>query len=211
MEEARILQINEDLRNKFNFNELNFSIDSFIDFIANHQDESPFELVYRSKDGKLEMDKKIREDLTTLVGYVLQSPTKETVIVLLKTITEKTLKENGCEKKPTIGDLRQIASQLHPDAKPINSLIAGWMWMKAKEYYILKYLLGLKNYDIPDISFLSSVEEDFDDQLSFIDGNFSGGFWDYWDGDYRKIDIKYGFPIFCAILNKQQTLKHTKV
>lgn len=188
--------IEKDLRESIDFAELGFDIKHFINFILDHPDEAPFRLVYRNKDGKVEINRRIRDDLSTLEGYIVLDCNKAPV-VLLRPITNEVLKEYGCNK-PTIGDLRQIASsKLHPEAKPIDSYISSCIWKRAEDYYLLRYLLGLKGFSIPDISYLISIEEDDSNESPYVTFNSSGGFWDYSDGDAKRVFIEHMLPMLC--------------
>jgi len=195
--ELEVIQCQMMLEKCIDFPKLEIDPKPIAKFIVNNPGKVTFNLLYQEESGKLERDKTIREDLSSLVGYVLGRPTGKTVVILLKTITEQTLKAEGVEGDPTIGDLREIAKKIHPEAKPIDARVANWMWNTAPHYYLLKYLLGTKGVVIPDIDVLSSLEESDADGSPFINWNSSCGYWEYLDNQGGSGRINGCLPVFC--------------
>ena len=201
MDEDLIISQNEMMLNDtFNFSKLGINPRPLAEFLFKHPGKVSFDLVYETNDGKFEMDVKIRDGSDKLVGYLIGRYMKKKVVILLETITEEMLKEKGCLEDPTIGDLRRIAKEIHPNAIPVNAIICDRMWKTAPHYYLLKYLLKEKGVEIPDIDVLSSVKEDDLDASPFIDWNSSCGFWDYFDGDGGSGRIYGSLPVFCYCL-----------
>jgi len=198
--DLKISQIEMKLNDTFNFGELGIDPRPIAEFLFRHPDEVSFDLVYKTNDGKLEMDVKIRNSSDKLVGYLLGTYMGKKVVVLLEAITEEMLKEKGCFKDTTIGDLRRIAKEIHPNAIPVNAIICNRMWKTAPHYYLLKYVLKTKGVEIPDIDILSSVREEDNDASLFIDWNSSCGFWKYFDGDGGSGRIDISLPVFCYYL-----------
>ena len=193
------LKIKEDLNKSFKFDELRFKPDGIAEFIMKHPGEVPFKLVYKTADGGTESDHRIREDLSGLVGFELYYK-GETYVVLTKVITGKDLQD---VENATVGELRTVAKQFHPEAMPINEIVAALMWRTAPHFYTTKYLLGKKGVELPDIQVLSSIKPDESDDSPFTDWNSSCGLWNYLDGDGGSGRIEGSLPIWCYYIVKQ--------
>ena len=68
-EQERQKQIEIEIRNTFNLNVLGLDVWPMANHVRVHPDESPLTLVYESENGKFESNKKIREDLSNLIGF----------------------------------------------------------------------------------------------------------------------------------------------
>ena len=185
---------------------LKISSRSIADFIVKHPGQSPILLVYKGKNGKTESDYKIREDLSTLVGYEIPYRDDEersvTAVILFKNITKEMLEAEGCLEDATIGKLREIAKTIHPEAKIINEKVAYRMWRMCAEYYAIRFLLGEKGFEIPDIQVLSSSEESDSDDSLWINWNSSCGYWNYLDDDGGSGVIRSHLPVWCYYIKR---------
>ena len=65
-------QIEKEIRNTFNLDVLGLDVWPMANHVRIHPDESPLTLVYESENGKFESDKKIRKDLSNLVGFEIK-------------------------------------------------------------------------------------------------------------------------------------------
>lgn len=187
------LKIKEELNNSFKFRDLRFEPDVIAEFIMKHPGEVPFKLVYKTADGGTESDHKIREDLSSLVGFELYYQSK-TYVVLTKVISAEDLHD---VENATVGELRTVAQQIHPRAMPINNIVAALMWRAAPHFYTMKYLFMKREIELPDIQILSSVRPDERDDSPFTDWNSSCGYWNYLDGDGGGGRIEGSLPIWC--------------
>lgn len=193
------LKIKEELNNSFKFHELRFKPDGIAEFIMKHQGEVPFKLVYKTADGGTESDHKIRENLNGLVGFELYYKDK-TYVVLTKVITGKDLQD---VENATVGELRAVAKQIHPNAMPINNIVAALMWRAAPHFYTMKYLFMKREIELPDIQVLSSIRSDESDDSPFTDWNSSCGYWDYLDEEGGSGRIEGSLPIWCYYIVEQ--------
>lgn len=193
------LKIKEELNNSFKFGELGFKPDGIAEFIMKHPGEAPLKLVYKTPDGGTESDYKVREDLSCLIGFELYYEGK-TLVVLTKVITADHLQD---VENATVGELRTVAKEIHPEAMPINEIVAALMWRKAPHFYAMKYLLAKKGIELSDIQVLSSVKPDESDDSPFTDWNSSCGYWNYLDGDGGSGRIEGSLPIWCYYIVEQ--------
>lgn len=193
------LKIKEELNNSFKFRDLRFEPDVIAEFIMKHPGEVPFKLVYKTADGGTESDHKIREDLSSLVGFELYYQSK-TYVVLTKVISAEDLHD---VENATVGELRTVAQQIHPRAMPINNIVAALMWRAAPHFYTMKYLFMKREIELPDIQILSSVRPDERDDSPFTDWNSSCGYWNYLDGDGGGGRIEGSLPIWCYYIVEQ--------
>ena len=193
------LKIKEELNNSFKFRDFRFEPDVIAEFIMKHPGEVPFKLVYKTADGGTESDHKIREDLSSLVGFELYYQSK-TYVVLTKVISAEDLHD---VENATVGELRTVAKQIHPAAMPINEIVAALMWRVAPHFYTMKYLLAKKGIELPDIQVLSSIKPDERDDSPFTDWNSSCGYWDYLDEDGGSGRIEGSLPIWCYYIVEQ--------
>jgi hypothetical protein len=163
-----------------------------------HPDESPLTLVYESENGKFESDKKIREDLSNLIGFEINyrkdgSNHETTAIILFSTINEKDLLSMGTHKTITIGKVRKFAESIHPFAKIINENIVMSMWQHVSDFYTMQYMLGKKKFEFPGIMSMNSCEESVSDNENVMDRR--------WDFVLNKTEIfvEACSPIWCYI------------
>lgn len=181
--------------------ELSIASRPIVDFIMKNPGKSPVPLVYKDEEGNVESDYRIREDLSTLIGYELAFKDDEsnvaTSVILFKNITKDMLEAEECLENATIGKLREIAKTIHPKAKIINKWVAAYMWEKCAAFYTIKFLLGKKGFEIPDIQILSSSEGHDSDSDTFINWNSSCGYWDYLDDDGGSGKIHFHLPVWC--------------
>lgn len=194
----KFLQIEEDLRKTFNFGDLGFKAENLAKFIVAHPGETPVQLVYQAEDGTTESDNKIREDLSKLIGFELYNH-NQTYVILTTVITKENLRD---PKNATVGELREIAKKIHPDAKPIPDWLAAVMWAACRHYYCTNFLLQKRGIYLPDIQVLSSIKEDEDDSSLFIDWNSSCGLWTYLDEDGGTGRIEGRLPVWCYYIKK---------
>ena len=200
----RFLEIEEKL--KVLLKDLRIESRSIADFIVKNPDKSPVPLVYKDEAGKIESDSYIREDLSTLIGYELPCCSREqgnfTVVILFKNITQEMLEAEGCLENAKVGKLREMAKTIHPEAKIINEDVAASMWHFCAVYYTIRFLLGEKGFEIPDIQVLSSSEEYDSDDSPFINWNSSCGYWNYRDDDGGSGVIRGQLPMWCYYVKK---------
>ena len=180
---------------------LNINSQSIAKFIMKNPDKSPLPLVYKTSAGQIESDDQIREDLSTLIGYEISyedlNEKRVTVVILFESITKDMLEAEGCLTNPTVGKLREIAKTIHSEAKIIDEWIAACMWYKAADYYTIRFLLGEKGIEIPDIQTLSSSEEHDSNSSISINWNSSCGRWEYLDGVGGFGVINWNLPVWC--------------
>lgn len=133
---------------------------------------SPLELAYIGNEpGKFDFDHKIREDLSTLVGFKIDCDAKigdgelafcAKVVFFFKNITKEMLESKCDPEHATIGDLNEIAKTIHPEAEILKNNLAGIMWDNIDHYRFLKFLLGLRGFEINDIETLSFCDKRVD-------------------------------------------------
>lgn len=193
MDTQEFFQMEDELKSTFNFNDLGFKPESISRFIGKNPGKAPFNLVYQTENGETETTSTIREDLSKLIGFELFDK-DHTYVVLIKTIKSEDIKD---VKSATVGELREIAKKIHPEAMPINEWIAALMWNYPIHYYTFKFILQKKGIEIPDIQVLSSIKPDASDQERFIDWNSSCGRWEYLDEDGGSGLIKWHLPVLC--------------
>jgi hypothetical protein len=191
-------QIEIEIRRTFNLNVLGLDVWPMANHIRIHPDESPLTLVYQNENGKFESDKKIREDLSNLIGFEINyrkdgSNHENTAIILFSTINEKDLLSMGTHKTITIGKVRKFAESIHPFAKIINENIVMSMWQHVSDFYTMKYMLGKKNFEFPGIMSMNSCEESVSDNENVMDHR--------WDFVLNKTEIfvEAYSPIWCYI------------
>lgn len=194
---TKLLKIENELNEKFKFQDLGLNAHRAAEFILENPGMSPCYLFYQAKNGQIEIDDQIRKNLSSLIGYtVSETAIAYTDVVLLKTITEDMLKAKGCFENATLGDLRKIAKTIHPNATIIDEDAAVGMWDYSEDYYILKYLLSKRGVEIPHIDILSSCEESDKDESNLIHWNSSGKLWHFYC-QYETGHIQAHLPIFC--------------
>ena len=191
-------QIEIKIRNTFNLDVLGLDVWPMANHVRVHPDESPLTLVYESENGKFESDKKIREDLSNLIGFEINyrkdgSNHENTAIILFSTINEKDLLSMGTHKTITIGKVRKFAESIHPFAKIINENIVMSMWQHVSEFYTMKYMLSKKNFEFPGIMSINSCEESVSDNENVMDRR-----WDF-VLNKTKIFVEACSPIWCYI------------
>lgn len=191
-------QIEKEIRNTFNLNVLGLDVWPMANHVRVHPDESPLTLVYESENGKFESNKKIREDLSNLIGFEINyrkdgSNHENTAIILFSTINEKDLLSMGTHKTITIGKVRKFAESIHPFAKIVDENIVMSMWQHVSDFYTMKYMLGKKNFEFPGIMSMNSCEESVSDNENVMDRR--------WDFVLNKTEIfvEACSPIWCYI------------
>ena len=191
-------QIEKEIRNTFNLNVLGLDVWPMANHVRVHPDESPLTLVYQNENGKFESDKKIREDLSNLIGFEINYRKdgcnhETTAIILFSTINEKDLLSMGTHKTITIGKVRKFAESIHPFAKIINENIVMSMWQHVSDFYTMQYMLGKKNFEFPGIMSMNSCEESVSDNENVMDRR--------WDFVLNKTEIfvEACSPIWCYI------------
>ena len=191
-------QIMKEISNTINLNVLGLDVWPMANHIRIHPDESPLTLVYESENGKFESDKKIREDLSNLIGFEINyrkdgSNHENTAIILFSTINEKDLLSMGTHKTITIGKVRKFAESIHPFAKIINENIVMSMWQHVSDFYTMQYMLGKKKFEFPGIMSMNSCEESVSDNENVMDHR--------WDFVLNKTEIfvEACSPIWCYI------------
>lgn len=191
-------QIEKEIRNTFNLNVLGLDVWPMANHVRVHPDESPLTLVYQNENGKFESDKKIREDLSNLIGFEINYRKdgcnhETTAIILFSTINEKDLLSMGTHKTITIGKVRKFAESIHPFAKIINENIIMSMWQHVSDFYTMQYMLGKKNFEFPGIMSMNSCEESVSDNENVMDRR--------WDFVLNKTEIfvEACSPIWCYI------------
>lgn len=201
----RKFEIEKKLIRTLNLEELNIKPNLISEFVITHPDEVPFPLIYNAERGT-ETSHKIREDLSNLIGFEIGYKSKMEkdirTVILFKTITEELLKAENCLGNTTIGKLREIAKTIHPAAKLIHEYLATLMWYYHVHYYIMKFQLIEKGFNIPDIQHLSSCEEEYSQDSQFIKCNSSCGFWNYLDNNRNTSRIELKLPIWCYYTQK---------
>lgn len=187
-------QVKEELENALNLKALGLTSDPLANLIIKLGGDLPFGLVYQQDDNQIEIINKIyKERLSSLIGFELHSKTKA-YIILFRTITAEDLKGND---NPTLADIRAIADEIHPGAKPINSDIAAQLWSYAQYYYISKFLLGKKGIELPDIQKIAVVNEIDADSQSYVEKHESFGLWVYEENGGEIDYILYNLPLLC--------------
>ncbi|MBO4516315.1 hypothetical protein J5751_02550, partial [bacterium] len=131
-------------------------------------------LVYQTGNGKFESDKKIREDLSNLIGFEINYRKdgcnhETTAIILFSTINEKDLLSLGKPTRITLGKVRKFAESIHPFAKIINENIVMSMWQHVSDFYTMKFMLGKKKFEFPGIMSMNSCEESVSDNQNTMD------------------------------------------
>ena len=191
-------QIEKEIRNTFNLNVLGLDVWPMANHVRVHPDESPLTLVYQNENGKFESDKKIREDLSNLIGFEINYRKdgcnhETTAIILFSTINEKDLLSMGTHKTITIGKVRKFAESIHPFAKIINENIVMSMWQHVSDFYTMQYMLGKKKFEFPGIMSMNSCEESVSDNENVMDRR--------WDFVLNKTEIfvEACSPIWCYI------------
>lgn len=197
-EKERQKRIEIEIRRTFNLNVLGLDVWPMANHIRIHPDESPLTLVYQNENGKFESDKKIREDLSNLIGFEINYRKdgcnhETTAIILFSTINEKDLLSMGTHKTITIGKVRKFAESIHPFAKIINENIVMSMWQHVSDFYTMKYMLGKKKFEFPGIMSMNSCEESVSDNQNTMDRR--------WDFVLNKTEIfvEACSPIWCYI------------
>ena len=191
-------QIEVEISNTINLNVLGLDVWPMANHVRVHPDESPLTLVYQNENGKFESDKKIREDLSNLIGFEINYRKdgcnhETTAIILFSTINEKDLLSMGTHKTITIGKIRKFAESIHPFAKIINENIVMSMWQHVSDFYTMQYMLGKKNFEFPGIMSMNSCEESVSDNENVMDHR--------WDFVLNKTEIfvEACSPIWCYI------------
>jgi len=197
-EQEKQKQIAIEISNTINLNVLGLDVWPMANHVRVHPDESPLTLVYESENGKFESDKKIREDLSNLIGFEINyrkdgSNHETTAIILFSTINEKDLLSMGTHKTITIGKVRKFAESIHPFAKIINENIVMSMWQHVSDFYTMQYMLGKKKFEFPGIMSMNSCEESVSDNENVMDRR--------WDFVLNKTEIfvEACSPIWCYI------------
>ena len=191
-------QIMKEISNTINLNVLGLDVWPMANHVRVHPDESPLTLVYQNENGKFESDKKIREDLSNLIGFEINYRKdgcnhETTAIILFSTINEKDLLSMGTHKTITIGKVRKFAESIHPFAKIINENIVMSMWQHVSDFYTMQYMLGKKKFEFPGIMSMNSCEESVSDNENVMDHR--------WDFVLNKTEIfvEACSPIWCYI------------
>ena len=197
-EKERQKRIEIEIRRTFNLNVLGLDVWPMANHIRIHPDESPLTLVYQNENGKFESDKKIREDLSNLIGFEINYRKdgcnhETTAIILFSTINEKDLLSMGTHKTITIGKVRKFAESIHPFAKIVDENIVMSMWQHVSDFYTMKYMLGKKNFEFPGIMSMNSCEESVSDNENVMDHR-----WDY-ILNKTEIFVEACSPIWCYI------------
>ena len=166
-------QIMKEIRNTFNLNVLGLDVLPMANHVRVCPDESPLTLVYEN-EGRFESDKKIREDLSNLVGFEIKyrkdgCDHETTAIILFSTINEKDLLSMGIPTKITLGKVRKFAESIHPFAKIANEKIVTTMWQHVSDFYTMKFMLGKKKFEFPGIMSMNSCEESVSDNQNTMD------------------------------------------
>ena len=197
-EKERQKRIEIEIRNTFNLNVLGLDVWPMANHVRVLPDESPLTLVYQNENGKFESDKKIREDLSNLIGFEINYRKdgcnhETTAIILFSTINEKDLLSMGTHKTITIGKVRKFAESIHPFAKIINENIVMSMWQHVSDFYTMKFMLGKKKFEFPGIMSMNSCEESVSDNQNTMDRR--------WDFVLNKTEIfvEACSPIWCYI------------
>ena len=173
-EKERQKRIEIEIRRTFNLNVLGLDVWPMANHIRIHPDESPLTLVYQTENGKFESDKKIREDLSNLIGFEINYRKdgcnhETTAIILFSTINEKDLLSLGKPTRITLGKVRKFAESIHPFAKIINENIVMSMWQHVSDFYTMKFMLGKKKFEFPGIMSMNSCEESVSDNQNTMD------------------------------------------
>ena len=194
-------QIESEIRNTFNLDVLGLDVWPMANHVKVHPDKSPLTLVYESENGKFESNKKIREDLSNLIGFEINYRKdgrnhENTAIILFSTINEKDLLSMGTHKTITIGKVRKFAESIHPFAKIVDENIVMSMWQHVSDFYTMKYMLGKKKFEFPGIMSMNSCEESVSDNENVMDHR--------WDFTLNKTEIfvEACSPIWCYIDKK---------
>ena len=173
-EKERQKRIEIEIRNTFNLNVLGLDVWPMANHVRVLPDESPLTLVYQTENGKFESDKKIREDLSNLIGFEINYRKdgcnhETTAIILFSTINEKDLLSLGKPTRITLGKVRKFAESIHPFAKIINENIVMSMWQHVSDFYTMKFMLGKKKFEFPGIMSMNSCEESVSDNQNTMD------------------------------------------
>ena len=197
-EKERQKRIEIEIRNTFNLNVLGLDVWPMANHVRVLPDESPLTLVYQTENGKFESDKKIREDLSNLIGFEINYRKdgcnhETTAIILFSTINEKDLLSLGKPTRITLGKVRKFAESIHPFAKIINENIVMSMWQHVSDFYTMKFMLGKKKFEFPGIMSMNSCEESVSDNQNTMDRR--------WDFVLNKTEIfvEACSPIWCYI------------
>lgn len=173
-EKEKQKQIEIEIRNTFNLDVLGLDVWPMANHVRVLPDESPLTLVYQTENGKFESDKKIREDLSNLIGFEINYRKdgcnhETTAIILFSTINEKDLLSLGKPTRITLGKVRKFAESIHPFAKIINENIVMSMWQHVSDFYTMKFMLGKKKFEFPGIMSMNSCEESVSDNQNTMD------------------------------------------
>lgn len=173
-EKEKQKQIEIEIRNTFNLDVLGLDVWPMANHVRVLPDESPLTLVYQTGNGKFESDKKIREDLSNLIGFEINYRKdgcnhETTAIILFSTINEKDLLSLGKPTRITLGKVRKFAESIHPFAKIINENIVMSMWQHVSDFYTMKFMLGKKKFEFPGIMSMNSCEESVSDNQNTMD------------------------------------------
>ena len=203
-EQEKQKQIAIEISNTINLNVLGLDVWPMANHVRVLPDESPLTLVYQTENGKFESDKKIREDLSNLIGFEINyrkdgSNHENTAIILFSTINEKDLLSLGKPTRITLGKVRKFAESIHPFAKIVDKKIATTMWQCASDFYTMNFMLGKRNFEFPGIMLMSSCEQSDSDNERVMDHNFTRGLWDYTGNNNTKVFIEVCAPIWCYI------------
>ena len=203
-EKEKQKQIEIEIRNTFNLDVLGLDVWPMANHVRVLPDESPLTLVYQNENGKFESDKKIREDLSNLIGFEINYRKdgcnhETTAIILFSTITHEDLLSLETNKfKTTIGIARKLAESIHPFAKIVNEKIATTMWQCASNFYTMKFMLGKKQFEFPGIMSMCSCEESVSDEETIIKHKFASDKWNY-NLNKTEIRVKVCSTIWCYI------------
>ena len=198
------LQIESEIKNTFNLDALGLEFWPMANHVRVLPDESPLRLVYENEKGRFESDKKIHEDLSSLVGFEITyrkdgCDREITAIILFSAINKKDLSSMGKHKTVTLGKVRKFAESIHPYAKIVNETVASAMWQNASDFYTMKFMLGKKNFEFPGIMCMSSCEESYNNKENMMDFDLSMGIWDYTPDKNAKVFIEMCDQIWCYI------------
>ena len=179
-----LLEIKKKIETMFNMEALGLSSQRMAEF-AFASDESPLDLVYRGKNGRMILSKRIHSDLSSLIGFKIGSEEVDgdevSKVIFFNAVTNRDLEPLGCRRSITLGDVRNlVAKDIHPAAKILDQHVADMLWKSATEYYIIKYMLSQKDFEIPGIMIIQSCEKDDPDTSNKMRWNAARkGTWDF--------------------------------